>query len=157
MSESSSPPDLMQQLSTHPFIKGLPPDDVESLAALVRTEEFEPLEVLFMSGTDADTFYLIRTGVVSLRVDTGRTKARRVQTISEGSALGWSWLFPPFVWQFDAIAQTPVRCFAFDAAALREKFDEDPRCGYHVMGRVAEIMAERLQATRRQMHSLARR
>jgi len=157
VTETSSPPDLMQQLSTHPFVKGLPAQDVGSLAELVRAEEFEPLDVLFRSGSEADTFYLIRTGVVSLKVDTGRAATRRVQTISEGSALGWSWLFPPFIWQFDAIAQTPVRCFAFDAAALRAKFDEDPRCGYHVMGRVAEIMAERLQATRRQMHSLARR
>ncbi len=46
--------------------------------------------------------------------------------------------------------------YDFDSLGRLSQFDEDPRCGYHVMGRVAEIMAECLQATRCQMYSLAR-
>lgn len=157
MQEGSSLPGLAQQLSTHPFVKGLSTQDIASLAALVTAVEFAPHEILFESGAAAESFYLIRTGVVALQVDTGRSHARRVQTISEGSALGWSWLFSPYVWQFNAVAQTQVRCFAFDATALRQKFEEDTALGYHVIGRVAEIMADRLQAARRQMHNLARR
>ena len=40
--------------------------------------------------------------------------------------LGWSWLFPPYRWHFDARALSAVRATAFDGACLREKCDADP-------------------------------
>ncbi len=46
--------------------------------------------------------------------------------------------------------------YSFDSLGRLSQFDEDPRCGYHVIGRVTEIMVERLQATRCQMYSLVR-
>ena len=79
---------------------------------------------------------------------------RTIQEIAEGSALGWSWLFEPYQWQFAAIAITPVRTIAMDAAELRRQFEEQPACGYHVLERVSHIMAERLHATRRQVLNL---
>ena len=41
--------------------------------------------------------------------------------------IGWSWLFPPYVWHFDAQAITDVRATVFDGACLRGKCDDDPR------------------------------
>ncbi|HVR13489.1 MAG TPA: hypothetical protein VMS41_06900, partial [Gaiellaceae bacterium] len=62
--------------------------------------------------------------------------------------LGWSWLFPPHRWHFDARALTAMRATAFDAACLRGKCDQDPKLGYDLMSRFAQVLIERLQWTR---------
>ena len=144
-----------RMLAAHPFTKGLTPDEIESLAALAVMAKFSAGDVIFHADTEADAFYLVRSGLVALQVETGQAMPRTIQQIAEGSALGWSWLFPPYTWQFAAVAVTPVRTIAFDAARLREHFEANPTCGYHVMARVAEVMADRLHATRYQVLNLA--
>ena len=72
-----------------------------------------------------------------------------VETLARrATLLGWSWLLPPYRWHFDARALDPVRAIAFDGACLRGKCDADPALGYELMQRFAQVMVERLQATR---------
>ncbi len=142
---------IRQMLAAHPFTKGLSQAEIESLAELAELREFDAGTVIFEAGADADTFYLIRSGLVALEVETGRVVPRTIQQIAEGTALGWSWLLPPFVWQFAAVARSPVRTICFDAAQLRAHFEANPTCGYHVLAKVAEVMGDRLHATRRQL------
>jgi CRP-like cAMP-binding protein len=65
--------------------------------------------------------------------------------------LGWSWLFPPYRWHFDARALELTRAIALDGKCLREKCEEDHDLGYELVKRVAQIIMERLQATRLQL------
>ena len=145
---------IRQMLAAHPFTMGLTDDEIESLADIAELREFAAGDLIFDVGTEADTFYLIRSGLVALEVETGRVLSRTIQQIAEGSALGWSWLFAPYQWQFAAVAKSPVRTISFDAAALRDHFEANPTCGYHVLTKVAEVMADRLHATRRQVVNL---
>lgn len=146
---------IRTMLAAHPFTKGLTEDEIEALTDFARLEDFESGDRIFEPGSDADTFYLIRSGLVALEVETGGVVARTIQQIAEGTALGWSWLFPPFRWQFAAVAKSPVRTISFGSAALRDHFEANPTCGYHVLSKVAEVMADRLHATRRQVINLA--
>jgi signal-transduction protein with cAMP-binding, CBS, and nucleotidyltransferase domain len=141
-------------LVAHPFTRDLPPEEIGPLADMVELAAFASGDVIFEVGAEADTFYLIRSGLVALQLDTGRVVGPTIQQIAEGSALGWSWLFPPYRWQFAAVARTPVRALAFDAAALRQHFERQPTCGYHLLSKVAEVMADRLHATRHQVVDL---
>ncbi len=145
---------IRQQLAGHPFAHGLEAHDIEFFVEHGELVEFQPHDIIFSTGQAADTFYLVRSGVVALQVDAGGSFPRTIQHLNEGSALGWSWLFPPYEWQFDAVARTPVRGLGFDAVALRERFKDDPAVGYRVMERVALLMAQRLQATRHQLLNL---
>jgi CRP-like cAMP-binding protein len=145
---------IRRMLAAHPFTKGLTEDEIESLAELARLEEFDAGGTIFEAASDAETFYLIRSGLVALEVETSGVVNRTIQQIAEGTALGWSWLFPPYQWQFSAVARSPVRTIAFDSAALRAHFEANPTCGYHVLAKVAEVMADRLHATRRQVVNL---
>jgi len=142
---------IRQMLAAHPFTKGLSEGEIESLAELAELRNFDSGDTIFDAGANADTFYLIRSGLVALEVETGRVVPRTIQQIAEGTALGWSWLLPPFIWQFAAVARSPVRTICFDASALRAHFEANPTCGYHVLAKVAEVMADRLHATRRQL------
>ncbi len=65
--------------------------------------------------------------------------------------LGWSWLFPPYRWHFSARVIEETRAIALDGVCLREKAEADHNFGFELMKRVAQIMVDRLQATRLQM------
>ena len=65
-----------------------------------------------------------------------------------GELMGWSWLFPPFLWAFGAVAAGPVETFEFDARTVRAQCGCDPALGYEVTRRVAEVLTKRLKSTR---------
>ena len=146
---------IRHHVATHPFMTSLEPGDVEWLQQHAIAEEYSTRTTIFEAGHEADSFYLLRTGLVTLRLGEDRIPGRIVQTISEGSALGWSWLFPPYEWQFTAEAATAVRLLRFPAVELREAFDVNPAFGYRVVARLAETMAERLHHARTRLQDLS--
>jgi CRP-like cAMP-binding protein len=103
---------------------------------------------IFEAGGTADRFWVIRSGAVHL--DTEVTPRRRVTvaTLGAGDLLGWSWLFPPYEWDFGAVAFTDVRAYEFDGPSVLALCVEDPLLGLSVVRTVAEILAHRLETTR---------
>jgi CRP-like cAMP-binding protein len=71
-----------------------------------------------------------------------------VAGLGAGDLLGWSWLFPPYLWDFGAEAFSPVRAYEFDAASVLRLCEEDPQLGVILVRTVAEILAHRLETTR---------
>ena len=137
-------------VQSHPFFAGLEAADIDLIAGCARNVRFAPGEPIFREGQAADAFYVIRVGRVA--IDVSRPSGSiRVQTLEAGDVLGWSWLFPPYKWQFSAVALEAVRAFEFDGTCLRGKCDGDKRLGYELMKRFARVMIERLQATRLQV------
>ncbi len=99
-------------------------------------------------GDEANTFYVLRHGTVALETFVPTRGPVTIETLEAGEVVGWSWLFPPYRWHFDARALSLVRATVFDGACLREKCEADPRLGYDLMSRFAQVVIERLQSTR---------
>jgi CRP/FNR family transcriptional regulator, cyclic AMP receptor protein len=133
------------------LFSGLAPQHLETIAGCASTARFAEDEHLFREGGSADTFYVIRSGSVALETHVPGRRPARVLTLHEDDVLGWSWLFPPYRWQFDAQALEPVRAVAFDGTCLRTKCTNDHTLGYELMRRFAQVMVSRLQATRLQL------
>lgn len=106
---------------------------------------------LFREGEPADRFYLIREGRVALEIGTPDRGAIVIQTLGPEDVLGWSWLFPPYRWHFDARALEPVLVLALDGVCLRGKCEDDHELGYELMRRFSHVLVDRLQATRLQL------
>jgi CRP-like cAMP-binding protein len=106
---------------------------------------------VFREGGDADQFYLIQQGKVALKIFAPERGSITIQTLGEGDVLGWSWLFPPYRWYFDARTLERTNAIAFNGACLRAKMEENPDLGYELMKRFARIIEQRLQATRLQL------
>ena len=130
------------------LLAALPPPQRERLMALAQEVSFPEDTRIFEAGGTADRFWVIRSGAVSL--DQRVTSIQRVTVASLGSGdlLGWSWLFPPYKWDFGAEAFSPVRAYEFDAAAVLRLCEEDPGLGMSLVRHVAEILAHRLELTR---------
>jgi CRP-like cAMP-binding protein len=131
-----------------PLFAGLETDQLELLAGCASNVRFSEGQVLFREGDEANVFYVIRHGTVAIELYSAPRGGMTIETISPGEVIGWSWLFPPYRWHFDARALSRVRATAFDGACLRMKCEEDPLLGYDLMSRFAQVMLERLQWTR---------
>lgn len=121
------------------------------IAGCAGNEHVRAETLLFQEGQPAERFFLIRHGAIALEVHSPATGSLVIETLGEGEVVGWSWLFKPYRWQFDARAIKPTRLVAFDGACLRAKCDANHELGYQLMHRFASAMLERLQATRLQL------
>ncbi|HXC35257.1 MAG TPA: Crp/Fnr family transcriptional regulator [Candidatus Acidoferrales bacterium] len=139
-------------LTEQPFFKGLSEPLLEILAKEAMPVEFKAGEEVFNEGGLANRFYLIRSGKVELQAAADfEHQPVVIETIEAGGVLGWSWLFPPYYWHFDACAITPVHAIFFYGTRLREECETNHELGYELMRRVSSVVVERLQATRRRM------
>lgn len=148
MDEEHIPIDL---ISSNPFFATLIPAQQEQLAVCARRAKFQPGDLIIKEGDPSNTFFVIGHGTVVLTAHTLRRGDISIQTVQDGDVLGWSWLFPPFKWHFDARAQTLVRAIAFDATMVRELSENDHEIGYQLMRRFASVMLDRLQTARMQL------
>ncbi len=146
---------LTNALCELPLLKGLQPSHLKTLCACAMKTTFAAGEIVFREEDAANRFYVILSGTVALEAQQDSGDLIRIQTLGAGDVLGWSWMFPPYRWHFDARAIEPVNAIFFYATRLREQCEADPELGYAFVMRIAQVMMERLQATRRQLSEIS--
>jgi CRP/FNR family cyclic AMP-dependent transcriptional regulator len=143
---------LEAQVAAHPFFIGMNAHYIRLLADCAMATRFEKDHVIFRAGEPANRFYLIESGKVVLESgeDAGGALVI-IDTISAGDLLGWSWIFPPYIWHFTARAVKPTSSIFFYGTILREYCDKDPMLGYELFKRMSEVMIRRLQRARSEL------
>ncbi len=144
-------PPLKTLVAKHPFLHGLTFRQLQILLANAMRSHFAAGQVIFREGEPANRFYLILEGEVALESYDKERGNVLIQTIGGGDVLGWSWLFPPFTWHFDARALESTDAIFFYGTRLREQCEEDHELGYELIKRAAQVMMLRLQATRKKL------
>ena len=144
-------PSLIESLAGEPFLKGMEPRLLEALAGCASQVTFKPGELIAHEGDAAAAFFILTQGRVAVEVFVPGRPPITIQSLDDGDVLGWSWFYPPYHWHFDARATGPTRCIRFDAPALRRMCDADHDLGYELAKRFANVVYERLQATRMQL------
>jgi CRP-like cAMP-binding protein len=143
-------------VESHPFLRGLGTADRQRLAAVGRRIQFLADATVFAEGGSADRFWLIVGGHVRLDLHLPGTGMVVIETLGSGDVLGWSWLFPPYQWQFGATAVEPTLAVEFDGTGMRQLCESDPALGYQLMQRFMRVVVNRLQATRVRLLDLYR-
>ncbi|AWT41321.1 MULTISPECIES: cyclic nucleotide-binding domain-containing protein [Streptomyces] len=133
------------------LLNALPPPQRGRLMELAREVSFPEDTRIFEAGGRADRFWVIRSGSVSLTQQVTSIQRVTVASLGSGDLLGWSWLFPPYEWDFGAEAFSPVRAYEFEAQPVLRLCEEDPALGLTLMRIVAEILAYRLETTRNKL------
>ncbi|MFN7140436.1 MAG: Crp/Fnr family transcriptional regulator [Limisphaerales bacterium] len=137
-------------VTSHPFVNTMRPEHLELLCKNAKEVEFAEGDLLFRQGDPANRMYLIQSGKVALEAhEQGKTVP--LQVLGTNDVLGWSWLFPPFSWNFQARATEPTRVIALDGGHLLVTCEENHDFGYELMKRVAQMVIHRLQTTRQQL------
>lgn len=143
-------------LATQPFLRGLPPHQLECLAETGSDILLPARHRIFEDGGYASRFWLIRAGQVALDLHVPGNGLMVIETRGMGDMLGWSWLFPPYRWALGAVTLGPVEVFEFDGPAVRARLAADPALGYEITHRFLAVAANRLQATRLRLLDLRR-
>jgi CRP/FNR family transcriptional regulator, cyclic AMP receptor protein len=141
-------PDIERRLAAHPFLKGMSPHHLELLALCAMPTEFDAGQIIFLEGDPANGFYLIETGNVVLEGKTSSGEPVVIDTVSAGEPLGWSWIFPPYLWHFDARATAACTAICLSGIMLRQHRDEDISLSHELFKRTSEVLVRRLQAAR---------
>lgn len=141
-------------LVEHPFFKGIPVDLLAVVAADAAVVEYPAGSYVFREGGEAVSCWLLQKGDVALEMHAPGLGVRTIQTVHSGEVLGWSWLFPPYRWSFDAHVREPVRALELNAERMLGLAEADCIFGYELMHRFAAIIVDRLQATRIQLLDL---
>lgn len=142
------PPLTTLLLTKHPWLAGLPVDQVQLVGEHAREVRLDAGQIIFAEGQVADRFWLIWEGQVALVLEIPARGTVLVETLTAGDCLGWSWLFPPYRWQFGAIAVSKTRAVEIDGTAVRAACDANPGLCAAIYRRVSATTVERLQATR---------
>ncbi len=111
--------------------------------------EYKTGDILLREGDFANRFYLIESGEVVL--EAGEDQPIPIERLSSGDLLGWSWMFPPYVWHFTARATKPTKAIFFYGTILREYCERDHSLGYELFKRMSAVMIRRLQSARQKM------
>lgn len=142
---------LERIIAQHPYLSGLKPEYLELLTGCAANRVFEPGEYIFREGSEANEFYLIRSGKVAVEMAMPAHEPIAVATVGEGEVLGWSWLLPPYQWKFHGRVVEPTRAFALDGKCLRRKCEENHDLGYELLKRFSQIISARLDDARFQL------
>ena len=109
-------------------------------------------EIIAREREPASYIYLITSGTVAIEIHSRATHRNiPLTTLHEGDVAGWSWLFPPYYWQFGARALEATDAIFIYGTPLREECESDHELGYELIKRASAVMLERLQATRRRL------
>lgn len=142
---------IQESIRKYAFFDGMQPEHLAKLAEGAKEGQFKAGEVLFREGEPANQFYLIESGRILLEAHEPANGTTPVQTLAAGDVLGWSWLFPPFVWHFQARAVEPSKVIILNGAHLLVRAERDRDFGYELMKRVSQVVIRRLQSTRKQL------
>ncbi len=140
--------DILGILSEHPFFEGIDPVYLRILAGCATDRRFGEGDWIMQQGGEANRFYLIRQGRVSLEFTSPSCGTVIVETLGDGDILGDSWMFEPYRWYWDARALEPILTIAFNAKCLRGICEDDHDIGYELMKRFSGIVINYLQAAR---------
>jgi CRP-like cAMP-binding protein len=141
------PVPIRDLLAGQPVLSDLEPADIDLMAGCGHNEVFAAGRYLARADETADRFYIVRQGKVALELH-APTGPLLIETLGAGDLVGWSWLFPPYRWTYDVEAIDQTRVTVIESACLRAKCDADPAFGYRLMKGFAQVVVDRLQATR---------
>ena len=142
---------LKVRVGSHPLFEGMKRHHIKVLTDCAMAKNFAVGDYLFRQGDFANRFYLIERGALVLEALNGEGRAVTVEEVGADRLVGWSWLFPPYLWHFDARALEPTTTLFFYGTILREACAKDPSLGFELFKRMSQVMAERLQAARERL------
>lgn len=132
----------------HRSFYDLPEPSLAFLAASSGERRYESGGVIFEADGSADEFFIIRSGIVALEMASPGQEPLVVETLGPGELLGVSWAFPPYRWNWRAIARSDVDLVTFDAAGVRQAARQDPLLRTALLEAVATEATDRLHAAR---------
>jgi CRP/FNR family transcriptional regulator, cyclic AMP receptor protein len=139
------------RIQEHPFLKGMAPEHVSTMIEGAEQKRFEANEIIFREGEPANRLYLIDQGHVALQTHVPHKGDALVAPLHAGQVLGWSWLVPPYVWNFQARAAEPTSVTVLNGAHLLIASERNHYLGCELMNRISKVIIDVLLAAQKRL------
>jgi signal transduction histidine kinase len=142
----------IETLKQYEFLDGLPDNALTKIASFAKEETHPDGSLLFSEGANAEKFFLIVEGKISLEklVQLGRTGTPRRATtgiISAWQPVGWSSLVSPYTYTSSGLCLEQTKVLVIPGKELIELMEEMPEVGCLLISRIAAIIRERLNTS----------
>lgn len=142
---------IKAEISSHDFFLDLEPSFIDFLASSAQTRGVAADRTIFKHDKRAEQFFLVREGCISVEVPAINGPPLRLQRLTPGDMLGWSWMIAPYRWHFQGRALEDSEVIEFDGTAILARCESDPKFGYELLKRFSSLMSSRLTAAHRTM------
>ena len=146
-----SNPSTTEYLSVHEFFYEFSDDVLKFLCECSSSREIKKGQFLFRQGENADKFYVVRSGRISIQMPAIMGPTLEIQTLGKDQVLGWSWLISPYKWNFQTRAEEDSELLQFDGIAILARCEQEPKFGYELLKKFAALMSVGLNAARQKM------
>ena len=147
-------PNLLKMLHSTRFAEGLPHAELACLGRASRLVEAGPGTVLFREGQVEDEVFVVFSGHVQLSMKVPGRGEVTLLTAGPGDLVGWSGLISDGVMTATATVLDSARLLALSGRCLQQLCESDPKLGYVLMKRMAQVISRRLLSTRLQLLDL---
>jgi signal transduction histidine kinase len=142
----------IETIKQYEFFDGLPDNALAKIASIAKEETHPDGTLLFSEGANAEKFFLITEGKVSLEklVQLGRTGTPRRATtgiISAWQPVGWSSLVSPYTYTSSGLCLEQTKVLVIPGKDILELMEEMPEVGCLLISRIAAIIRERLNTS----------
>lgn len=135
-------------LKWYPLFSNLSDYMLEEISLISNEIELEEGDWLFCEEAEADKFYIVVEGEISLTTQIYLNDEVRhleaTEPVCTGEILGWSSLIKPHQYTLGGKARKTSALIEIDAKPFRELLDDNPEDGYHIIKNVSEVIGERL-------------
>lgn len=145
---------LTESISESGLLSHLGSGEIQFLASVATETHFGPDQIVFEEDSEADTFYIIRSGRIGLELTSAMRRPIVIQTLGPGDLIGLSWFFPPYRWSWRARAIEETDAVAFDAAQVRTECEADAHLALEILRIVSAQAVQRLHSSRTQLLDL---
>jgi CRP/FNR family cyclic AMP-dependent transcriptional regulator len=120
-----------ESLPDYPLFRSLSVQHRQTLAQCSQRASFDTGDKVVETGDLTEGFFVVTGGSISLE-SPDTYPAEHVRTLGPGDILGWSWLFPPDYWQFNAVAKEATEAIFFSTSRLCQACDKDRNFGFQL-------------------------
>ena len=145
---------LVDVLAKLRFSEALPLAVLQRVAAIAQLRGIPTGTFLFREGAQNDQLMIIAIGKVALDIQVPGRGEVRIISLGPGDMVAWSALLGGGRMTTSAVALEDTQVVAIGAADALALCQSDPVFGYHLMHQVAQVLANRLVATRLQLLDL---
>ena len=142
---------ILEALRGMEFFRGIGDEHLQHLAGISRLIEFPAHSTIFRENELGSDVYVVINGRVSLVICAPKVGCRTLMEVGDGELIGWSPLVGRPRLSDTAHTVTATSAIAIKGEQLLTLCGEHPQFGFEFMHRAAQVLAQRLAATRIQM------
>ena len=131
------------------LFRGLPDSDLSRIEEIAELESYTQGDQIFKQGENADSFFVIQYGSVSIELDDEDGTGERIEvaTLGTGSHFGEMSFLDNEPRSANATAVSHSDIIKIKYASMRELLESDPQISIHVYRELAQFLCSRLRLT----------